>query len=276
MSKGEDIRLWRDAGLPGGLELLRASCVDHRYLPHFHAEFVVAAFKCGAQRHRIVRREGVAFAGTVMVISPGDAHTGEAAERGERWEYCAYYPPADLMDDIAADVLGGSGALDFGREPLRTDPVLARTLLAAHRVIESTPDTLEKQNALFSALSALVSRYGQRTCKGIKPSRANTDLRGAIAFMNDHYSQKITIRDIAQIASLSDYHFMRVFRNQTGLSVHRFLTQLRLERAKVLLSRGGRPADVAVTAGFYDQSHLTNQFKAWFGTTPNSYSSACR
>ncbi|MFC0219087.1 AraC family transcriptional regulator [Pseudochelatococcus lubricantis] len=270
-----DMRLWRDSSLFGGLELLRASCFDHRYSPHFHDEFVVAAFRRGAQRHRVARHEGVAHAGTVMIIHPGEVHSAEAAERNGIWEHCAFYPSTDTMEAIAADMLGGSGALDFGRATLRTEPGLARSLLAAHRVVEATPDAVEKQSAVYEALALLIRRYGQRAGRASRPQSPAADMSRAVAFMNDCHDRRLTVDEIARVAGLSEYHFMRAFRAQSGLTVHRYLTQVRLGRAKALLERGVGPAEVAVAVGFFDQSHLTNQFRNWFGVTPRAFALAC-
>jgi hypothetical protein len=89
------------------MEILRASCYEHSYPPHFHNEYVIAAFARGAQRTRICRERGVAAAGTVMVIMPGEVHTGEAVQRDEGWDYCAIYPSASLIDEVAETVMGG-------------------------------------------------------------------------------------------------------------------------------------------------------------------------
>ena len=113
MRRSDDIRLRRDASLPGRLELLRASVTNHRYPAHQHDEFVIAAFLRGAQKHRISGHSGVAHAGCVMVIAPGEVHTGEGAEVDRVWEYCAFYPSIETLSDIAEDVIGGR-AVSFG------------------------------------------------------------------------------------------------------------------------------------------------------------------
>jgi len=67
---------------------------------------------------------------------------------------------------------------------------------------------------------------------------------------------------------------MRTFQNMTGLSVHQYLTQLRLVRAKALLAKGVSAAQVASDVGFFDQSHLIKHFRAHFGTTPGVFAAA--
>jgi len=59
------------------------------------------------------------------------------------------------------------------------------------------------------------------------------------------------------------------------LSPSRYQRQLRLQQAKVLLSRGGDIAEIAVACGFADQSHLGRAFKSSYGVTPRGYRDRC-
>ncbi|GGF59330.1 AraC family transcriptional regulator [Azorhizobium oxalatiphilum] len=268
--------MWREADLPDGLEILRASCFDHRYPAHFHDEFVFAAFARGAQRHRIARFEGVAEAGTLMVIPPGEVHTGEAVERSRGWDYCAFYPSARFVEAIADEVLGGSGPVDFQGEVLRHDPELARHLLEASAAIGASGDVLTRQCAAYAAFGAVIARYGERPSGRRRAEAADTAMGQAIAFLEAHHGEPIGVNAVAETVGLSPYHFMRSFRAKTGLSVHRYLTQIRLNHAKALLLRGESAAEVALGAGFFDQSHLINQFRAQFGVTPGAFVAASR
>lgn len=270
------MKLWRDSGLPGGLELLRASCFDHSYPAHFHDEFVIAAFSRGAQRHRILRREGVAEAGTVMIIHPGEVHAAEAAARDHGWDYCAFYPSAGFLETIADDVLGGCGSLDFGTDAIRHDVETTQHLLRAHAIITDTPDRMEKECAAYDAFGSIIARYGQRSRQERPPTHVRADMRRSMDYLEAHYREPIVVRDVATVAGLSDYHFMRMFRATTGLSVHRYLTQIRLNRAKALLSRGIGSAETAISIGLFDQSHLIRHFRQHFGVTPGEYATACR
>lgn len=275
-AKRDRIKLWRDSSLPDGLELLRATCFDHSYPAHFHDEFVIAAFAHGAQRHRISRHEGIAEAGTLMIIQPGEIHTGEAAERDRGWNYCAFYPSAGFLERIADDVLGSHGHVDFGRDILRHDPVVTRHLLLANRLIGASPDILEKECAAYEAFGAVIGRYGARATSSSTSKHASKHIQHAVDYLEDHYDRPIVVRDVASVTGLSEYHFMRSFRASTGLSVHRYLTQIRLRRAKALLTHGVSAAQTALNVGLFDQSHLINQFRAHFGVTPGAFVAASR
>jgi AraC-like DNA-binding protein len=65
-------------------------------------------------------------------------------------------------------------------------------------------------------------------------------------------------------------HLVRTFTGEFGMPPQR-LTGRRIERARRLLLDGMRPADVAVTVGFHDQSHVHRHFKRMLATTPARY-----
>ncbi|HUP41577.1 MAG TPA: AraC family transcriptional regulator [Thermoanaerobaculia bacterium] len=84
-----------------------------------------------------------------------------------------------------------------------------------------------------------------------------------------HYADSVTLDLLAGIAGLSPWHLTRSFTVAYGLSPHVYQTRLRLFAAREQLARGVRPAEIEV--GFADQSHLTRQFKRYFGTTPAAF-----
>ncbi|MDO7927960.1 AraC family transcriptional regulator [Pseudomonas sp. KFB-139] len=273
----EEIVLWRDSDVGGGMELLRAVCCSHRYSAHSHDEFVIAAFERGAQRHCIARHKGVAVPGTVMIIHPGEVHTGEAAEEAGLWAYRAFYPRADIMGQVAEDVFGSPVIeLDFGRDALRENLGLARQLTKAHSIIETSPDPLERQAAFLDMLALLIRRYGQSVNGTVVREQSPADVRRAQDLIQSCFGERLTISQVAQAVGLSEYHFMRSFRKKTGMTVHAYITQTRLRAAKDLLVQGVTPAQTAINVGFFDQSHFTNRFRDNFGVTPKRYAEACR
>ncbi|WNW09901.1 AraC family transcriptional regulator [Pseudomonas sp. DTU_2021_1001937_2_SI_NGA_ILE_001] len=273
----EHIRLWRDSDLSDGMELLRAVCCSHRYPAHSHDEFVIAAFEGGAQRHSIEKHTGVAIPGTVMIIQPGQVHTGEAAKDVGQWAYRAFYPQPQVLEAVAADVFDAPATgLDLGRAALHDNPLLARQLTLAHGVIETSPDPLERQSAMLEAFAALIRRYGQCARGRTLREAPAADVRRAQDLIQSCFDERLSISQVASAVGLSEYHFMRSFRRQTGMTVHAYITQVRLQAAKDRLAKGMSAAQTAISVGFFDQSHFTNRFRASFGVTPGRFAEACR
>lgn len=96
-------------------------------------------------------------------------------------------------------------------------------------------------------------------------------LRQAIAYIQDHLAQEISLNAIADYLGMSRYYFCRLFKQSTGLSFHQYVIQQRVERAKQLLRQGNLSiSDIAIACGFAHQSHLNRHFKRLTGVTPKT------
>ena len=94
-------------------------------------------------------------------------------------------------------------------------------------------------------------------------------LRRVVSMIEDRLAEDLGLAELASEAGLSISHFSSLFRLSTGLPPHRYIVQRRVERAQSLLQTTALPIEeVAITAGFYDQSHLTRQMHQVLGITP--------
>jgi len=107
-------------------------------------------------------------------------------------------------------------------------------------------------------------------------TRSSQGVQRALQHIEQHLGQTLALAELAELAGLSVWRFATVFRQQMGLSPHRYICRLRVELAQALIRAGMPPATVASEAGFYDQSHLSRHFKNWCGMTPGQYLSSAR
>ncbi|GAB4228127.1 MAG: AraC family transcriptional regulator [Stanieria sp.] len=88
-------------------------------------------------------------------------------------------------------------------------------------------------------------------------------------YINQHLNREIKLIELAAIAQISPYHFLRLFKQSIGLTPHQYILQRRIEKAKYLLQHTQLSiAEVAASVGFCDQSHFTRYFKRIVGITP--------
>jgi two-component system response regulator YesN len=93
-----------------------------------------------------------------------------------------------------------------------------------------------------------------------------------LAYMRRNCTQRVTLEDAAERAHLSPSYFSRLFRARTGRTFSDYLTRLRVDHAKRLLSQSELDvAQIAAQTGFYDQSHFTRAFKSVTGLTPGAF-----
>ncbi len=97
-------------------------------------------------------------------------------------------------------------------------------------------------------------------------------VRRAVTFIDGHLSEKLDVEAIARAADLSPFHFSRVFKTAYQMSLHKFVLERRLERARQLLLESDLPiSSVALETGFSSQSHLTTAFGQRFGVPPAQF-----
>lgn len=88
-------------------------------------------------------------------------------------------------------------------------------------------------------------------------------------YINSRLHQDLKLDEIAAIAQISPYHFLRLFKQSTGTTPHQYILQCRLNQAKSLLKYSDLSiVEIATRTGFCDQSHLTRYFKRILGVTP--------
>ncbi len=92
--------------------------------------------------------------------------------------------------------------------------------------------------------------------------------------MRDQLGRPVTVTELADVARLSPYHFLRVFKRATGHTPHRYLILLRIAEVKRLLEGGVTVTRAAQQCGFYSTAHLSAVFLRETGVRPSRWPSA--
>lgn len=260
-------RMLRDPLLPG-VEALQAHFLRYQYTPHWHEAVCVALVGRGAAAFDCAGRPYLAPAGSVFVIPAYEIHTGEpAASAGLDYRvlYVSSERAADLLEDVRAEL-----AVRAPRDVVHRRTAAAEPLAWFHRAMAGNALALERELALLAGVIAVASEFGgvQRRDPAAPEHRA---VRRAREYLHAHPTDPITLRDLADVAGLSMYRLARTFRAQVGMPPHAYQVQLRVLTAKRLLSAGHSIGATAAACGFYDQAHLTNQFKRHTGVTPGAF-----
>ncbi|HEX4140503.1 MAG TPA: AraC family transcriptional regulator [Candidatus Methylacidiphilales bacterium] len=103
-------------------------------------------------------------------------------------------------------------------------------------------------------------------------------LERVVEFISANLDNGISLTQLAGVAFLSPYHFARQFKTATGLPPHKYVVARRVERAQQLMreERESTLADIALRAGFSDQSQLCAHFKRIAGMTPRQFQVAAK
>jgi AraC-like DNA-binding protein len=269
----------RDGDL--GVDVLGAAFSGPAFDRHAHATFAIGLTTRGYQAfsHRGVRH--VSTPGRIIAFNPEDPHDGGAADAAG-FAYWMLYPDVGVWERALEDATGDGMAPHFG-QTLLEDPDLARLFFRLAPILWTRAggagpgngggESLAAECGLDLLLLALAARHGKRPVA----VRAMADDR-VVARVRDRlhaeFASDIRLDDLAAAAGRSRFQITRAFQAATGLPPHRYLTSIRLERARGLLASGEPVAEVAAAVGFADQSHLTRRFKAAYGVTPGRFQAA--
>ncbi|NTX60490.1 helix-turn-helix transcriptional regulator [Myxococcus sp. CA051A] len=208
--------------------------------------------------------------GFAMLANPGQQY--EISHEHAGGDRCIIF----RFDEAALEELVGSPPRGAPRQ------YFTRSVLPPSSRVEALRHLAEKQLAAHGASLgleelglALAAHVGALLGRAPKPeatrdNRAARDSVYAALHAIEHDSaRELRLEELARVAGLSPYHFLRVFKRETGVTPHRFLLQTRVRRALELLRDTERPVtDIAFDVGFGDLSNFINTFRREVGNSP--------
>lgn len=126
-------------------------------------------------------------------------------------------------------------------------------------------------------LEESIASHDSETGAAARYPLAPRGVQRALDFIHANLAANIHLEDMATAAHLSVFHFSRTFRRAMGAGPHRYLVEMRIERAKALLLSGNLAlAAIADETGFSDQSHMSKAFRRFTGLSPRAFRSERR
>lgn len=267
--KPDLIEVWRPVDFPE-LELRRGFGVARPVPRHWHEEYQFCLIQAGPSELNYRGTTLPSPPGSLFMVHPGEVHSNRAHD-ALGCSYRTLFVGTEVMRSAAAEIYGRKSSLPFFPTAVTFDNQLIGKYLKVHGAMEAESSSLERESLLLDLLISLLKRFGDERIPVRKFSAEPKAVERARHFLMDHYTENITLEQLAQIARLSLYHFNRVFSEQFGLPPHAFQTQLRVARAKELLRKGWSISQVAAETGFTDQSHLNRHFRRLCEPSPGVY-----
>jgi len=253
----------------------RARSYAHRFTGPLSLKTVVrgsATWETGDGRFEVVP-------GAVLVLNDGEEYeiTVDALQPVET--FCLFFERGFVEDAWRATTTGSAALLDDeGRpsiafsEKLHFDTPLVAAIDRARRGGSS-------DGAFFAVALELVRARGDVASRVARVPSLRASTRAelarrvgvATAFLHANLDRNVTVAEAAGEACLSPFHFHRLFTAFHGITPHRYLTRLRLERARALLRNSDRRVvDIATECGFDSLGSFATLFKRTFGITPGA------
>jgi AraC-like DNA-binding protein len=250
------------------MERIEARFHGNAFDLHRHDTYAIGVTLYGVQRFRYRGQMHRSLPGQIIILHPDELHDGGAGtEDGLRYRML-YLEPSLMLDCL------GGGSLPFVRNAVVTDRDLRATLLSALGPLDQQLDELFVVDFMTQLMQSLARHAGQPA----KPV-AKTAWRAARLardYLEENVARIVRSDELEAITGLDRYALSRHFRATFSTSPHRFLLMRRLQRARRMIEADEPLAQIAIAAGFSDQSHFNRHFKKAFGVTPGRWSALTR
>jgi AraC-like DNA-binding protein len=253
-----------------GIEIVHADYKGQEFSKHVHEGYTIGVIEKGAQRFYRSGEIHTADTNAIILVNADDVHTGESATP-EGWQYRAMYPLPEHFENVCVDLYEGKKCAPYFSSSVINDPLLTEQLRLLFNQVDNNASKLLTETILYGLMLRLTLRHSSLRHVPKDISGSKEKLIRVKEYLDFYPEEDISLKQLAIIAGLSQYHFIRQFKKMIDLAPHGYQIQARLKKAKNLLKAGVKPVMVATDCGFHDQSHFNRHFKKALGTTPSKF-----
>ncbi|MGN0486231.1 MAG: helix-turn-helix domain-containing protein [Acutalibacteraceae bacterium] len=247
---------------------------------HQHDFYEVYFFISGNVEYSVEGRSFHLKSGDILLINPLELHQPRIGPDQSPYERIVLWINRHYLSRLCTNDTSLSRCFDSS-SPDHTN--LLRLTGAQQNFVHSKLDELlrEKSENLYGselAAAAILTRFlvelnrmtlsRKRTVDSRPPSPLVT---AAVSYINEHYSEKISLSSIAEEFFVSKYYLSHVFNDIVGTSINRYITLKRLINAKQMLSGGVKPTTAAANSGFGDYAGFYRAFTGEYGISPSEF-----
>ncbi len=263
-NENELIEFARTAALPG-VELMMARG-STRHWRVFHEQYAFCTNEAVAAEKRYRQRTNRVVDSSTTLFEPGETH--ETLRVSKPQDFQVLFMTPETMQEYGKE-MEIAGQLHFKPAPNIDEAVFQSCKRLHAAILEETTD-IEVQSRMAECVWTLLTHHAEQPMpEMVSPGRQ--PLLRARDFLFEQYAHAVSLDEIAAIAGLSRFHFLKAFTAQFGLTPHAYQIHMRIERSLPLLRQGMSLTQVAETMGFNDQSHYIRHFKRIMGVTPGQY-----
>lgn len=248
-----------------GVEAVNANS-DISFGRHTHDQYGIGLMDSGGQKSLSGRGYVESNAGNVITVNPGEVHDGKPLNGPRAWRML--YFDTEIINQCFIDISDGKYARGEFALPVSTSAGMAKIFNQLYQVITSGNGDVEKL-AADEALLVMTKALAQMPRTQVK-----MPIEGVLYAkekMDDAPGSATSLTELAAIAGLGQFTFLRAFAHYSGMTPHAYLLQRRLSLVRKLIRGGMNLADAAIAGGFADQSHMTRLFGRSYGYTPGLY-----
>jgi len=270
-----------------------ASFVLHARAKNYHWKGVgplsIKTFSSGRAYYRVTGGHHAVDNSTYLVLNHGQSYEISINSRCPVESFCIFFAP-ELVNDVQRSLIsapedlldepcaGGLASARFFERTFVHDSILSPEIARLQRNHTKIDQELltEKLHTVVERLF-VVHRIAKAEAEQLNAARPATreELYRRVWRARDYIralsAERLTLQDIARVASLSQNHLLRTFRNAFGVTPHQFLIETRLQEARRLLATSeSTVTDICFQIGFESLGSFSSLFRSRFGVSPTA------
>ena len=248
--------------------------------PEFHNNFSVSFIRKGFFEYRTFRRNDEIHAGRLLVSKPGYEHTTRHIDNHPDIVTIFDFKKSFFTETLL-EVYGKKLSWILMNNDIHSVMVNATPELEYihHRIYKKIAsgiyNSLEIDELVIVLLEKVMVVLGSTETPDLVADKLKnlhlSTIENARDFILNHFSENISLQDLAAHCFVSPFHFSRIFKTIVNFSPHQYLSSVRLTHAKVLLTETNTPvADIAYECGFNSPEHFVTAFKQLYKVKPSA------
>lgn len=248
-------------------------------LPEYNNSFYLSFIRKGFFEYRVFNGNHEAHIGRILISKPGYEHTTRHIDNQpdvstafefkksffetlkDHYASCAWFLK---NNDIHSILLNSSAETDYMHQHILGSVQSKRA--SALQIDEMVMALLDK------VMNTLGSKFNTSPVPQTFIKYHLTTIEAARQYIHEHFSENISLHQLAQHCHTSTFHFSRIFKAVLNMSPHQYLVCIRLQHAKILLTTTVKPvSDIAFECGFNSLEHFVTAYKQQFRINPTQH-----
>jgi len=202
----------------------------------------------------------------IAIFNPTQVHLTSSKSK-ESLEYYSLHLQESWCIEIQQELFNTEKFLNLSPNIINNRDLADNFLTICNTILDNSNIEIEQELKGFT--KELFSTY----CHTTPQTETNQTLQRVEKYMLKHLQEPLSLEQVAKEVGYSTAHINRLFKAEYGLTLHAFLIDKRIDKAKELitLNKSATLTEIAYSAGFYDQSHFIKNFKKAYSLSPKSY-----
>ena len=248
---------------------------------HYHEFCKILMLVSGQGGYFVDGKRYLLNGGDIVLIGSRSVHKPELSEDAAYERIILYVSPEYLQKmstedcDLLSLFSGANGHVLRLKEHRRKEMFSLAQKLEEDLNSSAFGSSILSQASLLRLLVELGRSMTDSSANLPRPTAPeNRRVKEIMEYLEQNLSEPVDIDRLAEAFFISKFYMMRLFQKETGTTIHAYLTQRRLLRARELMNSGIRAMEACFTCGFHSYSSFTRAYGKYFGTTPTGRTDA--